>query len=282
MLSSRTVDREGFRFVVDERDSLGLRQGAAFEPEVLDALKRLIRPGEVVVDVGANIGYFTAHMARLVGAAGTVHAFEPEPQNFELLTANMAGNRLTNVVLHQVALGAQAGTAVLHRSDFSGGMHRLYESVCCSGPAVEVPLLRLDALLQPGQVSLIKIDVEGFEPYVLAGAQSLIRNQPAMRIISEYCPASMLEAGASPTAFLNDLASWGLQPFELGGDPVGWSGLLSDAAQYDAYGRERFVAACRGKSNEEIAAAVAQLAGALGCRRPFIENLLFASRQDFL
>ena len=150
--AARLIEREGFKLRIDEMDSLGLGGGALFEPEVLAALRQWVRPGMTVVDIGANIGYFTVHLSRLVGAHGVVHAFEPEPVNFSILTENVNMNGLTNVRLHRAAVGKERGDASLHTSDFNGGMHRLYASVCCSGPSVNVPVLRLDDLLVGAKV----------------------------------------------------------------------------------------------------------------------------------
>jgi FkbM family methyltransferase len=273
---SRTVHRDGFTLQIDAQDSLGLAAGQAFEPEVLAALLRLVGAGDTVLDIGANIGWFSLHLARRVGPAGTVHAFEPEPFNHRLLLANAQANGLSCIVPHAVALGAETGQALLHTTAHNGGMHRLYASVCCEGPAVVVPVRRLDDLLAPGTVRLVKIDVEGYEPEVLRGGRALLSTPPRPRVVSEYCPASMLEAGQSPSAFLRELQSWGLRPHTLDGAPLNLSELLDDAGRYEAHGRDRFVAACSGRSNPEIVAVVIDLAQRLGCRRPVIENLLFA------
>ncbi|HNU11809.1 MAG TPA: FkbM family methyltransferase [Rubrivivax sp.] len=273
----RTIQRDGFVVQVDDRDSLGLSGEAEFEPEVRDALLRLARPGDTVVDIGANIGWFTLHLARRVGPAGVIHAFEPEPANLRLLEANVRANGLSWVVIHPVALGEAPGEALLHTTAYNTGMHRLYDSVCCDGPAIPVAVQRLDDLLAPGQVALVKIDVEGYEHAVLRGARVLLSTPPQPRVVSEYCPASMLEAGQSPSAFLNDMKAWGLAPRALDGAPIDWAELMADALRYEAYGRERFVAACAGANNPEILAIVAGLAAELGCRRPVIENLLFAA-----
>ena len=272
------VQLEDFVIATDDAEGFGLRGGAPFEPEVSLALRQCIQPGSVVLDIGANVGYFTAHMSQLVGSAGRVHAFEPEPRNFSLLSSNVAANHLQNVVLHHMALGDREDTGVLHISDFSGGMHRLYPSNCCDNATVEVPIRRLDSMFSPGQISVIKIDVEGFEPFVLSGAQNLLDGQD-VKIISEYCPPAMLEAGASLVTFLEQLIQWGLQAYEPGGAHLEWAVLLEDARKWEQFGRERLFAACKEKSNPEIAAFVEQQAGRLGCTRPYIENLVFrASR----
>ncbi len=271
----RTVVVDEFRFAIDALDSLGLAQGHAFEPDILLALKRWVQPGATVVDIGANIGYFTAHMARLVGSAGTVHAFEPEPDNFELLIDNMHANGLLWVQAHQAAVGAQAGTAVLHTSDYNGGMHRLYDSVCCTGPAFAVPVLRLDQALADTRIDLIKIDIEGYEPAALLGAQTCLQSNAGLKIISEYCPASILEAGGKPGAFLSWLHAQGFSPHRLDGHIINIAELIQDAQRYETYGSERFVADCKGQNNPEILNTVVRLSAQLGCTRPVIENLLF-------
>lgn len=273
---ARIVEIDGFRLAIDAMDSLGLGLGLPFEPEVLSALQRCVRPGDKVVDIGANVGYFSAHLARLVGPHGEVHAFEPEPQNCALLVANMRTNGLSQVHVHPVALGERQGTATLHISEFNGGMHRLYDSVCCTGPGLAVPVQRLDDVMAGARVDLIKIDVEGYEPAVLKGAASCLRTHPDIRVVSEYCPASMLEAGGLPSEMLQFLGSMGLLPHQLDGSAIALEALLDDARRYEAYGAVRLGAACAGKSNPEILAVVSGLSASLGCRRPVLENLLFA------
>lgn len=281
---ARWITRDGLRLAVDAQDSLGLAGPQAFEPDVAAALRRWAVPGATVVDIGANVGWFTLLLARCVGPSGRVHAFEPEPGNHALLLHNLQANPAVagdgRVQAHALALGEQPGQAQLHTTAFNGGMHRLYDSVCCEGPAVTVPVARLDDLLPSGSVALVKIDVEGYEHPVLRGARALLATVPRPRVVSEYCPASMLEAGASPTAFLQDLAAWGLRPHDLQGRPVPLPELLADAERYDRWGRERFVAACAGRSNPEINDIVVALARQLGCTRPIIENLLFADAVD--
>jgi FkbM family methyltransferase len=269
-----TVQVENFVFETDPLDSLGLRSNVPFEPEVVRSLQTLVDPGSTVLDIGANIGYFTAYMSKLVGANGTVHAFEPEPKNFALLQRNIKINNIQNVVFHPFALGDKEVIGSLHLSNFNGGMHRLYDSICCSDSVVEVPVVKLDTLFAPGQVSVIKIDVEGFEPFVLKGAESLIKGQN-IKIISEYCPPSILEAGASVTQFIERLIDWGLHAYEPDGSIIDWGDLYSDAQKWDLYGRESLICACKGKSNPEIAAFVEQKRIMLKCKRVFIENLIF-------
>lgn len=271
------VQVDDLYFETDDAEGLGLRNGAPFEPEVTAALKRLIEPGMTVLDIGANVGYFSACMSRLVGPTGVVHAFEPEPRNFELLQKNLAANKLGNVTCHPIALGDKAGTAHLHLSEFSAGMHRLYDSFCCGDDLVEVPVRRLESLFRPGEVSVIKIDVEGFEPFVLEGAATLIQHGD-LTIISEYCPPAMLEAGASPVKYVEQLREWGFGLYDPFDHPLPWDVLAADARIWEEYGRARLISACAGKSNPEIASIVEKIAKDSGCAHPYIENLVFRAR----
>lgn len=91
-----------------------------------------------------------------------------------------------------MALGDREDTGVLHLSDFSGGCTGFTPN-CCGDATVDVPIRRLDSMFSPGEISVIKIDVEGFEPFVLSGACQLLNGQD-VKIISEYCPPAMLEA----------------------------------------------------------------------------------------
>jgi FkbM family methyltransferase len=271
----RCIEVDGFRFVTDDANTLGIGEGAGFEPHVLAALMRWTRAGDTVVDIGANIGYFTAHLARQVGPVGQVHAFEPEAENFRRLSVNMRANGLNQVWMHHAALGAESRDAELHVSVGNIGMHRLYESVCCDGPAQQVRVRTLDDVLGAQRVDLIKVDIEGYEWMALSGAQQCLRANRRIVVVSEYCAPSMLEAGISPLAYLELMAEQGLMAHDLDGQVTDAAELRADARAYDAFGAQRFIDACKGCGPGEIDAIVVQVAGALGCQRPFIENLVF-------
>jgi FkbM family methyltransferase len=149
------------------------RYGEFSEAEC-DLFRQLIRPGQTVVEAGANIGSHTVALSRLVGEAGRVYAFEPVPAIFQLLGANLALNGRTNVVCRAEALGDQPGSIVVPDLDlgtetnFGGvelGAHR-------SGQ--RVPLVTLDSLALT-HCHFIKADVEGMELAVLQGGEQTIR-----------------------------------------------------------------------------------------------------------
>ena len=111
----------------DRHVSRRLREEGIWEPYETALLMSLLRPGQVFVDVGANIGYFSLIAARLVGDGGAVYAFEPDPLNFRLLQASVASNGLTRRV-HAVsaALAAKEGEGLLYLSADNLGDHQIY------------------------------------------------------------------------------------------------------------------------------------------------------------
>jgi FkbM family methyltransferase len=145
--------------------------GGSREPE-LTALGRFVKPGGTVVDVGAHRGLYTWHLSRLVGPSGSVHAFEPQPALLSYL--HVAFYRRPQVVLHGEALSNATGTAVLRVPNRSGADvlgHATLEPA--SGRETKVVTVELDSLgLAP---SFMKVDVEGHEAAVIAGARETIR-----------------------------------------------------------------------------------------------------------
>ena len=140
---------------------------------------QIVRPGALVVEVGANIGAHTVELSRLVGSHGEVHAFEPQRIVFQALCANLALNQCTNVFAQQVAVGATPGTILVPpldpylRYNFGGVSLR---DVALGEP---VPLITLDSLDLPA-CRLLKVDVEGMEVEVLKGSEQLIETHRPM------------------------------------------------------------------------------------------------------
>jgi FkbM family methyltransferase len=130
-----------------------------------DFLAGWLRPGDTAIDVGANIGSVTLALASAVGPAGQVVAFEAHPRLYQCLVANIALNKAPHVVAHARAAGAAEGLV-----GFSDGSNDDENSVVSGAASLQVPVSRLDDFAPQGPVRLLKIDVEGYEPVVLAGA----------------------------------------------------------------------------------------------------------------
>jgi len=142
-------------------------------------LDSLVKPGDWVIDVGANVGHYTARMSRLVGAAGRVLAFEPVPKTFRLLTANTRLFAHENVTLVNAAVSQQATLSGIEVPSVQSGAYLARLTGCKTG--LQVLCLSLDSLQLPHRVSLIKIDAEGHELAVLKGMEKLLhRDQPTL------------------------------------------------------------------------------------------------------
>jgi FkbM family methyltransferase len=166
----------------------GLRSGS-YEPHLTAVFERLCTPGMTVVDVGANLGYFSVLAARLVGPGGRVIAVEPSSDNCRLLLSSLRDQNITNVDLFPVACDAETGWAYYSSHVGSNG-GLIDDRDLLARPGVVVPTFRLDDLVQ-GPVGLLKLDVEGAEGRVLRGATALIeRDRP---IVTSELKQEMLE-----------------------------------------------------------------------------------------
>ncbi len=152
-----------------------------YEPEFLQVLKQHLRPGDICVDVGGHLGYYSMLMARLVGPGGRVITFEPIQDNLTVLKENISLNHMENVRLVSTALGRSPGTMTLIRSEaetMSATPSVRAYAVEGAQKQVEVNVDTLDAFFdrEGCQPKLIKIDVEGAEIEVLLGAKKTLAN----------------------------------------------------------------------------------------------------------
>jgi len=159
-------------------------------------LQRLLRRGMTVVDVGANIGYYLLLAEQVVGAGGQVICIEPSNENLPELRRNIGINGFSNVTLHAVALGDHEGQTGLQTGINSG----IVEGA--EGPYT-VPLRRLDQVVS-GRVDFLKIDVEGYEGQVLAGAESMLAAHKPLLFL-ELHPHIVGRFGYSTSGILADL-----------------------------------------------------------------------------
>ncbi len=159
--------------------------------------RRLIRtslfPGAVVVDAGANIGIYSRFFSRCVGPTGIVHAFEPSQENFRRL--HSATRKLQNVHVSRAAVGERSGTSQLYLSENLNVDHRTYQPEGGSRDTVPVDVIALDDYFRSAnRVDLIKLDVQGYELHALRGADRVLQDNPAAKIILELWPYGLRQA----------------------------------------------------------------------------------------
>jgi FkbM family methyltransferase len=188
-------------------------------------LKRILFPGAVVVDAGANIGIYSEFLSRCVGPTGAVHSFEPSPDNFERL--RVATRKLPNVRLSQAAVGEHSGNSELYLSDKLNVDHRVYIADGGSRRTVPIEVVALDDYFKPGQrVDLIKMDIQGYELHALRGANRVLEENPDIKLLIEFWPYGLKQAGANWADLISALeqkdmvirqvSSEGLIPFHPG------------------------------------------------------------------
>ncbi len=210
-LRQKEVTVHGFPFLLDPLDSLELSIFRQYEPFETSLLTAELRPGMTILDIGANIGYYSLLFSKLVGDSGRVYAFEPAPQNFSLLERNLARNHRRNVIALNQAVGNRSGQSFLYLSGDNHGDHQAYPSGD-ERPAVPIALGRVDDCVV-GLVDLVKLDIQGFEAHALAGMEATIAANPNLILFTEFWPAGMERAGSDPARFLERLRSFDFEIF---------------------------------------------------------------------
>ena len=204
--------RYGFNILTDPNDALRLKGRYYYEKEVTEIMMAEIRPGEITGDIGAMIGYHTVTMARAAGPGGPVYAFEPNPANYRILTANIDGNRCLNAMPILGAAGAANGEAWLYLNPDNAGDNSIYE---VKGRAkIQVRQYALDAYFfnPERRPTFLKIDTQGFEVEVLKGAREILKN-PGLRMVVEYYPRGLKATGATGQDLLDLIQNAGFFVF---------------------------------------------------------------------
>jgi FkbM family methyltransferase len=195
-----------------------------YEKEKQAAVRRLVRPGIKIFDIGANAGFYTLAFSRLVGKTGHVWAFEPLPENIRNLRRHLALNALPNVTVVEAAVSRQSGTARFLQAR-SNSMGRLAEHGGMNVQTVTID----DICRDTGCPDVVKLDVEGAEAAVLEGARgTLARHRPAILLAThgreqERLCAETLQAFGYTFAYLDGTpaARGGFTSDELVATPAG-------------------------------------------------------------
>jgi FkbM family methyltransferase len=164
-------------------------------------ISQYVKPGFVVLDIGANIGFYTRILSELAGNEGKIYSFEPDGINFSRLRANCSA--LSNVHLVNSAVSDSDGVLKIYKSPMLNVDHRTYpvddfESV------EEIPCMALDSFFPAKQrVDFIKIDIQGFEVSAFEGMKRVLDENPQVVILSEFWPYGLKKAGRTTKEFLD-------------------------------------------------------------------------------
>lgn len=194
-----------------------LEQTGTWEPLETQVLLRLCRPGDFVLDIGGNIGWYSAVLSRSLGPTGRIVTFEPDPDNFQMLKRNMervVGGATS--VLHQAAVSELEGSLKLFRSSSNYGDHRIFDDGT-PRETVEVQTRKLDDILaaESRLPDLVKSDTQGSEARILKGAQATLERGWRPIFVIEFWPFGLVGSGDDPLELWRVLVGMGYRMFEL-------------------------------------------------------------------
>jgi FkbM family methyltransferase len=194
----------GKRMYLDEHDGLELSLNGMYEPMETETIRKIVKRGDSVLDVGAHIGYYSLILSDLVGKEGRVFAFEPDSKNFALLKKNVEINDLQNVTIVNKAVSDKSGSLLL----YNGGGNSQNPTVGNNGgESTKVPCVSIDSYFDEDhrKIDFVKMDIEGSELFVLKGMEQLLQKNPHIKLIVEFYPLGLSSAGVNPKTLLGYL-----------------------------------------------------------------------------
>ncbi|MBT2558696.1 FkbM family methyltransferase [Hymenobacter sp. ISL-91] len=206
-----------FKFKTEDAVGRRMFKTGICEPGITRCFLNNVHLGEndIMLDIGANIGWYSMLFDRNSPASARIYAFEPDPLNYGLLTDNAQRNNARKVTCVQQALSDRQENKTLYLyPDKNRGRHSLlplHEGKKIQVATTTVDDFMRDAQLDPRKIKFVKIDVEGYEYFVLKGAKNLLPHLPLLH--TEYSSEMMRKGGIDPQEFINLIVSYGFQPF---------------------------------------------------------------------
>lgn len=182
--------RSGQRIYVNPRDDIGatVYVFGDHDPKITWIMRRVVRPNDVVIDVGSNIGVVSLIAAEIVGNLGQVHVFEPQPNLMAILRRSAALNGLENISFHDIALGTEDGYLNLFVPAGNAGAASLVRRLSAQGSSMRVPVRNAGsylARLALPAIRFLKLDVEGYEGQLLEAARPFLTRVPPDFVLFE-------------------------------------------------------------------------------------------------
>jgi FkbM family methyltransferase len=219
------VELEGKKFYFDKFDNSHILNPEFRERALIEIMKKEVKKGDTVLDLGANIGFYTLFLADLVGPGGRVFAFEPSPETFSILKKNVEANSYGNIVLEQKCIADKSGAEEFfmyndlgsHFSSLSGNIYKMSKRIT----SVRTQTVSLDDYFNnySGRIDFIKMDIEGAENRALIGMKNIILKNKNLKIITEYAPIALKKvSGIKPEQYLINLKKIGFNLSEIDGE----------------------------------------------------------------
>lgn len=219
-----TYTFDGHKIFVDTRD-VGLTPhlvlNGVWERAIEQVIKRMVKPGNTVLEVGANMGYHTLAMAAVIGPQGKIHTFEANPDLVQLLKATIAINGYDDrITLLPVAASDREGTlSFAYDPLYIGGGHIMRASEQPKGGVqITVPTVTIDKQFQDlKSIDFLRMDAEGAEPLVIRGAKQLLGRSPNVKIVVEWSTL-MMGAHCNLQGFVDEMSGDGFRFWRINGD----------------------------------------------------------------
>ncbi len=237
----KTVNLNGFKIFVMPDDYIGrsILKSKIYEPHVTTVIRQVLKEGDTFLDLGANIGYFTMLASSLVKANGRVIAFEPNPQNVQLIYSTLIENGFENVTIYPYAVSDSARIMKFVTVGSNGGVVTKYSKY--QRYHLLVQSIVIDEFLKnETRIDLIKIDIEAHEPAAIRGMEGLIK-KTRPKIITEFHPwALQINNISPPIAYLEQIIAlnYGLSIIEPSGNCLGMPGAEEILAYWKSLGKE--------------------------------------------
>jgi len=179
----------------------------------LELIRKFVKPGATVIDIGANIGFYSTFLSEIAGSNGHVYCFEPDKTNFRHLEKILDGK--SNVTLVQKAVAAETGTLKLYPSSLLNVDHRTYASENSKG-SYEVEKISIDDYVDGKfKVDFIKMDIQGFETEALKGMNITLTENPDILLFMEFWPYGLQLAGNSAALLYDKVVEKGFHVYRI-------------------------------------------------------------------
>jgi len=222
---NRIIAIQGSKMLIDSKDASpemlktfeAYAENLIHEKATTELFKKIVKKGDTVVDLGANIGYFTLLASSLVGPKGKVFAFEPEPKNYNYLIKNIKLNNYKQTTAFQKAISDKNGMTKLFICSYDTGHHTIKQSngieaykhgrVLGKEEFIDIETVTLDEFFKNNEKSIdvIKMDVEGAEFLALKGMDRVLRVNERIKMFIEFFPLLIKKMGDSPEEFIKKI-----------------------------------------------------------------------------
>jgi len=216
------LDVFGNRIMINDKNSFFIKNFHIEQP-LSEFIKKFVKKGDNVIELGSNIGYYTTLIAKLVGNEGKVFAFEPYSTNFEMLKHNVELNNHKNVIMIQKAVLDVNDKVILYVCRYDNRNNSMYCTYSMkTDETIEVDTVYIDDYFKDynENISFIKMDIQGAEFKAINGMKSLIQKTKNLILLTEIWPEGLTKSGTSAKEFIELLLNNGFKLYDINMKPI--------------------------------------------------------------